>query len=250
MAGGKSLARIAVVLAAVLLVVSVAGFVITLVLNAFVLDKYNAYGDVPIPGSGRLHLPAGEVTVSFDTQIIGSTNGSGLPVPQLGMRIKPPPGVPEPVVTEKFGSSTTVNGDAHRQVWVVQIPAEGDYTITTDGQVGPFISPRLAFGHGSSTGFLVWVFVGLFVVGLVDLALALWWSARVRQRRPQAYLQEPVSFDQPVTFGQPVTGADPYTPTDDGVRIQQLKTLAALRDSGALTNEEFEAEKRRVLGGN
>ena len=42
---------------------------------------------------------------------------------------------------------------------------------------------------------------------------------------------------------------DPYTPSDGGIRIEQLKHLAALRDSGALTAEEFEAEKRRILGG-
>jgi len=38
-------------------------------------------------------------------------------------------------------------------------------------------------------------------------------------------------------------------PSDEGVRLQRLKTLAALRDSGALTPEEFETEKRRILGG-
>jgi hypothetical protein len=38
-------------------------------------------------------------------------------------------------------------------------------------------------------------------------------------------------------------------PTDDGVRIEQLKTLAALRESGALTEDEFESEKRRLLDG-
>jgi hypothetical protein len=32
-------------------------------------------------------------------------------------------------------------------------------------------------------------------------------------------------------------------------RPQQLKTIAALRDSGALTEAEFEAEKRRILDG-
>jgi hypothetical protein len=31
------------------------------------------------------------------------------------------------------------------------------------------------------------------------------------------------------------------------VRLEQLKQLAALRDSGALTDQEFEAEKRRIL---
>ncbi|MCW2561135.1 MAG: hypothetical protein JWP55_5099 [Mycobacterium sp.] len=50
----------------------------------------------------------------------------------------------------------------------------------------------------------------------------------------------------PATFTQ---SADPYVPTDQGIRIQQLNTLAQLRDSGALTEAEYEAEKRRVLDG-
>ncbi|MGU3654302.1 SHOCT domain-containing protein [Mycolicibacterium sp. A43C] len=33
------------------------------------------------------------------------------------------------------------------------------------------------------------------------------------------------------------------------MRLENLKTLAALRDSGALTEAEFESEKRRLLGG-
>jgi hypothetical protein len=43
--------------------------------------------------------------------------------------------------------------------------------------------------------------------------------------------------------------SDPYTPSDEGVRLEQLKTISALRDSGALTPAEFEAEKRRILEG-
>jgi hypothetical protein len=38
-------------------------------------------------------------------------------------------------------------------------------------------------------------------------------------------------------------------PGDLGVRLERLKTLTALRDSGALTADVFEAEKRRILGG-
>lgn len=30
-----------------------------------------------------------------------------------------------------------------------------------------------------------------------------------------------------------------YTPNDEGVRVERLKTLAALRESGALTEAEF-----------
>jgi hypothetical protein len=36
---------------------------------------------------------------------------------------------------------------------------------------------------------------------------------------------------------------------DDTERFEQLERLARLREGGALTDEEFEAEKRRVLGG-
>jgi hypothetical protein len=57
--------RIAILVSILTIVVAVIGFVVTLILNAFVLDKYNAYGEVPIPGSGSLQLPAGSVTVSF-----------------------------------------------------------------------------------------------------------------------------------------------------------------------------------------
>ncbi len=32
-------------------------------------------------------------------------------------------------------------------------------------------------------------------------------------------------------------------------KMEQLKTIAALRDSGALTEAEFETEKRRILDG-
>ncbi len=159
------------------LVVAVVGFIATLILNAFVLDEYDAYGEVSIPGSTSLHLPAGEVTVSFHTMVTGSPT-SGFPIPDLKFSITPPAGVPKPQVTESVGGTTTVNSDTHVQVWVVQIPEEGTYDIVTDGNVNGYISPRLAFGHGSSYGWLTWVFGGLLALGVVELVAALFWSAR------------------------------------------------------------------------
>jgi len=252
----RRLARISLAAAIVLLVVSVAGFVASLVLNAFFLDKYNAYGEVPIPGSGSLHLPAGEVTVSLHTLVIGSPNGGGLPVPPLGVTIIPPDGVAQPVVTESIGSTTTVNNDAHVRVWVVQIATDGTYNITTDGQVNGFINPRLAFGYKSSYGYLVWVFVAMFVVGLIDLALSVKWMTSARRKAASAVVANPYfSAAQPIEPQMvPVAAPDASPsvarePTDEGVRLERLKTLAALRDSGALTEAEFEAEKRRILEG-
>jgi Short C-terminal domain len=221
--------RAIVVGSVVLLIVSIAGFITSLVLNVFVFDEYDAYGEVPIPGSATLHLPAGDATVSFHSQIIGSTSGGGLPLPDLGVTIDPPPGVAQPQLTDDVGATTTVNNDARRRVWVAHIPETGDYTVTTDGKVSAFISPRLSFGHGAQFGFLPWIFAGLFVASLLALLAATLIPRRTRE----------VGVPFPVT---------PVTPTDEGIRIQQLKTLTSLHESGALTDEEFEAEKRRVLG--
>lgn len=247
MSSGR-LAKLSLTGAIAMLVVSVIGFIATLVLNAFFLDKYDAYGEVPIPGSGSLHLPAGEVTVSLHTVVLGDLNG-GLP-PPLGVTIVPPDGVAQPVVTENIGSTTTVNNDAHVRVWVVRIPAEGAYNVTTDGQVNGYVNPRLAFGHNSSYGYLVWVFVALFVVGLVDLAVSIWWLARPRRRAASAIVTEPYFSVSPATPVRPaVQTSRAHEPSGEGIRLERLKTLAALRDSGALTEDEFQAEKRRILEG-
>ena len=227
------------------LVVAVGGFITALILNAFVFGKYNAYGEVPIPGSGSLHLPAGEVTISFHTQVVGSPSGGGLPIPDLKFSIEPPPGVADPAVTDNVGSTTTVNNDSHAQVWVMRVPAEGTYQIRTDGQVGGFISPRLAFGHGSPFGWLPWMFAGWFVIGLVGLT----WSvlSTIRSRREP---QPVVTAAEPIPSYTPaVTEMSSAATDEEAIKLEQLKTLTALRDSGALTAKEFDDEKRRILDG-
>lgn len=242
--------RLHTILAVVAMVVAGIGFVASLILNAFVFDKYNAYGEVPIPGAEQLQLPAGEVIISFHTQIIGSTSGGGLPIPDLQMGIDPPAGVPEPVITESIGGTTTVNNDARVRVWVAQVAEDGRYRIRTDGNVGAYLSPRLAFGHGSRWGALPWWCAAVFGLAVVDLIIARIWAAKVRRApRPVPTGPPPPTFhlgDPPEVSYQP---ASAYIPTEDGIRIEQLKTLAALRDCGALTDAEFDAEKRRLLGG-
>ncbi|HEY6649498.1 MAG TPA: SHOCT domain-containing protein, partial [Mycobacterium sp.] len=76
--GRRTGPRIAITVAILTMVAAGVGFVAMLILNAFVLDEYDAYGEVPIPGSTNLHLPAGEVTVSFHTMVTGRPS-SGFP---------------------------------------------------------------------------------------------------------------------------------------------------------------------------
>jgi hypothetical protein len=173
--------RALTIVAVATMVVSVIGFVTTLILNAFVFDEYDAYGEVAIPGSSSLHLPAGEVTVTFHTVLIGTTSGSGLPVPPLKYRIVSPVGVADPELTEDYGSTTTVNNDARVRIGYLHVPAEGTYDITTDGNVSAFLDPRLAFGHGSSYGNLPIIFAVIFGLAIVDLIIARVWAGRVRR---------------------------------------------------------------------
>jgi Short C-terminal domain len=63
------------------------------------------------------------------------------------------------------------------------------------------------------------------------------WSA---QDAPQGYAQEP----EPQYYEQPPP--PPPAPAEDP--IAQLKKFAELRDAGILTEEEFAAEKAKILG--
>lgn len=188
--------RLAVVVSTLGLVVGIAGVIATLVLNAFVLDDYDAYGEVAIPGSGEVHLPEGDVNVSFHTLVTGQPT-SGFPIPRMSLSIEPPDGVADPVVTESIGATTTVNSDTHVRVWTAQIAKGASYRVTTDGDVNGYISPRLAFGHGSSHGWLPWVFGALAGAGAVLLIPSVLWSVRAAKRaRPLTPDEMPPTSDQ------------------------------------------------------
>lgn len=199
----------------ILALVSIGGLITTAVVGV-TGEKYGSYGELPIPGSGDIHLPAGEVIVSFH---VSEHRVGGLTLPKLSFDITPPPGVTDPTVTEDFGSTVSVNDETHRRVWFMRVHTEGSYRVITDGKVGGFVAPRLAFGQSRPVDGPLWLFVALSMIS-VDLFIAAWWFSR-RHRAA----------------------------SDEGVRLEQLKTIAALRDSGALTEKEFNEEKRRILEG-
>ena len=214
MKGSWTVPRILTVSGIIVMVVGGVGFLVVIMLNAFVLDEFDAYGEVPIPGSGQVQLPAGEVQISFHTAVTGSPSGS-FPIPALKLGIDPPAGAPEPVLTENRGTTTTVNSDTHVRIWTAQVAVAGVYRIRTDGEVNGYINPRLSFGHESSYGYLHWVFAGLFGVGLLDLIMSLVFARR-RGRGQSAVvgLQEMPPL---------ITPSTPTPRRTRRVRLQQLK---------------------------
>ena len=182
-----------------LMVLSVVGIVASGLMDAF-NDDYKAYGEVPIPGSERLHLPAGEVVVTFHADMPGLNHDDSpqMPIPQnLELVITAPSGAAQPSVAEKLGGTNAGDSEAHRPVKVAHIPVAGDYTITTDGRVNPSVSPRLAFGHDNYFGWLLWFFVGLLVVSTMAIPVT-----AIRRRRTAP----PISAAELSASGQRVRG--------------------------------------------
>jgi hypothetical protein len=73
-------------------------------------------------------------------------------------------------------------------------------------------------------------------------------SNRVSRRQAERWQQQGrYPYDQPEpAYEEPAPQYAPPPPADP---IQQLKDLADLKDQGILTEEEFAAQKARILGG-
>jgi Short C-terminal domain len=257
------------------LVLSIGGFVISQVRNAVsvprfdsnVSSDYRAYGEVPIPGTQTLHLPAGKVAISFHAVTVGIPE-AGLPVPDLKLDIDPPAGVADPQVTESIGGTTSFNNDAWRQVWVAQIPQEGDYQITTDGKVTAFVSAQLAFGHAdvsppsapgplNPSGGLASISRIAFIAALLTLIGCVWagrmLGGRAHHFEPAAdipvgsansVLSEDLSEDVvPAAAPAQMTAPTPQAQSIAG-RLQELETLRA---SGAISDAEYTAKRQQII---
>jgi hypothetical protein len=71
-------------------------------------------------------------------------------------------------------------------------------------------------------------------------------SNRVSRHQYNKWAEEDAAQQQPAYYQAPPPAAAPSEGDD---RIAQLKQLAALKDQGILTDEEFAAEKTKILGG-
>jgi Short C-terminal domain len=74
-------------------------------------------------------------------------------------------------------------------------------------------------------------------------------SNRVSRRQAQRWQQQGTNpYDQQPAYQEPPPQYAPE-PAPQPDMVQQLKELAQLKDQGILTEEEFAAQKARILGG-
>ncbi len=219
------------------------------------------YGQVQIPGSATVTLPAGSVDLTLESDV---DEGFGLSVPAaLAVAVTAAtPGAPAPTVTRAVGgdysrspgATQRVNGvpNTYRRLWKVDVPRSGEYRVVTSppGLANPH-GLVLDVGHSPGLGDLqIWERVGVawFVV------MALWYSGRLvdRRRRSRATPAHAASVGETA----PATGApaaarllpefeNRVRPVPD--HVERLTQLAKLHEAGQLTDAEFAEEKHRVL---
>ncbi|CAN7170590.1 SHOCT domain-containing protein [Microbacterium sp. LjRoot45] len=68
------------------------------------------------------------------------------------------------------------------------------------------------------------------------------------RRQQQRWAALDAASASPVCSVSPGTTADPVAPPSTAEVIQQLTQLTHLREAGALTDEEFASQKKRLLG--
>jgi hypothetical protein len=155
--------------------------VVLWLIGIFALNHSASYGKLRIPGTAIVHLPAGEVDVSFDAQVTsyGGSSNVSLPIPHLGLSVVPIRGGLIPGYESSVGSTTSVNSDAHRQVAKLDVPAEGRYRVTVSGDVGGYIEPTLELG---APGLATKILLG--GGALVFLLLLIYTLLGVRQPQP------------------------------------------------------------------
>mgnify|MGYP003572198050 FL=1 len=69
-----------------------------------------------------------------------------------------------------------------------------------------------------------------------------------KQSQQQSAQQQPQQYQQPLQQATPPAPAAPPAGDDMDAKIEQLQKLAKLKDAGILTDEEFAAEKAKLLG--
>jgi Short C-terminal domain len=73
-------------------------------------------------------------------------------------------------------------------------------------------------------------------------------SNRVSRRQARRWGEQEAAYEEPPQQYAPPPQAAPPPAAPEADPIAQLKELAALHNDGVLTDEEFAAQKRKILG--
>jgi hypothetical protein len=126
-----------------------------------------AYGSIRIPGTTVLHLPAGQVDMTFTMDLENQT----VDIPVLGLGVQPVNGGSLLPLTHDIESPVGINGVTHVVVAWVDVPTAGDYRIGVQGNNTFDPNPQLLLGPPSWAARIgaitLLTTVGLLVIGFI-----------------------------------------------------------------------------------
>jgi hypothetical protein len=213
--------------------VAVLLFVLGLV-SGFDNDKY---GKVPLPGEGRVTLPAGEVTVFYEERLGDATGLLSYAVRSADTR--------RPVPSRPSGSTSyEINNVEGQSVDTLTVPREGEYLVSGRTRSGRFNQPALTFGPGIKFGTIAVRALAAVAVGLV-LCVLFALLARAFRRRPTAATVPPPHSSAPMAAWQmpqppppPPAGGDPH---------QEMAQLEDDRRMGRIAEADYQARRKQIL---
>lgn len=116
----------------------------------------------------------------------------------------------------------------------------------------PLLSPMAGFGMGMGGGFGSSL-LGDLAAGGIGYLVGKQSAQQAPQYQAPQYQPPPPQYQPPQTpqYQPPAGTPDQQATAASGSneRLAQIKLLGHLRESGLLTNDEFEAEKRKILQG-
>ncbi len=111
------------------------------------ITNHAAYGNVPVPGSGQLTLPAADVLLFFEEDgIVGENYSPDMPTDlQVAITVPLCPVAFE--LIPEFLFSSTVNNTGHVPYGRIKPTTAGAYLATTTASPSSAVSPRVTFGE-------------------------------------------------------------------------------------------------------
>ena len=203
-------------------------------------DAADEYGRISVPGSGALELPEGDVALFYEERVTLSENES-LPVPP-GLRVR---ARREQTIESENTTNNAINLDGRslREFAKLEVPAAGSYRVSVRADASGGNSPSVTFGKGLGASMAgAGVKAGIAAGAGLALGLLLLLAGRIGYE--PAPVIRPVA---PSTSSPPPRPPEPAPDAADGDIQTALADLRMRRTAGLIGEEEYEAERKRLL---
>ena len=202
----------------------------------FVGGDLSSYAVIDVPGTKTVHLPTGTVEASFDA-LTGDV--AAMPLPELSLGVHPVGGGADPKITVARSDTINSGGESETLAAKIHVVKAGDYRVSITGG-GNYNQPRLLLGRSKASRWLPILIIAV-VVDLVIYLVSVVVLRSLRRRQGEVAADGPSSTR--LTIELPRTAA---TPGDGGVE-ERLAQLDRLRSAGSVSDDEYAAERRRIL---